>query len=1188
MSNGNTNYGDGSLENNVNGKNNSAFGVCSSKALDVSWNTSVGAYANMLNVSGISNVAVGTNSLLLDVSGSYNTAVGTATLLNTKSNSNTAVGSNSMENNIFGSENVSIGVQSGYNTINSNKNTFLGSYSGFYHTDGSENVFLGFESGLNETNSSKNTFLGAKSGVSNIIVKYENSTAIGYGSLIDSSNQIMLGTENISTVIPGMGYLTNTSTNYTEQSIVPKKYIDTYVSGGLQITTPCECATVEDISLNPPNIPTSIDDVSLNDGMRVLIKCQDSSNNVSSLNIDNGIYVYYSTGFVRATDCSDGDNVKGQTCFIRNGTLNKSILFSQNNYNTSTNEAIVGTDELNYTEFYKITFSIGDGLEVVSNTLQVKPKITNNAGNSFLQFVGINGGNNDVSYSLDSGTKDILVNNITVGRGGGNFLENTIFGVSSGSKITSGNSNTFMGYLTGFNNTTGYENSFYGKKSGNANTTGKYNSFFGDESGLLNTTGHDNSFFGALTGRNSTGIQNSFFGALSGSGSSSFTGNYNVGVGWASGNKLSTGEHDTLVGRTSGQNLTTGNWNTIVGSQSGQSMTTNSNNSLFGYNSGTRITSGDKNTFIGSSSGDYSNSISQCTYLGFESGRKNYGNNCTFIGSKCGNSLNNLDNGSDLIGSNNTFLGMEAGCYSNLPNQNVGGNNTFLGYHSGYEWEDGSYNSFIGTDSGRSVKGSHNSCFGSISGTNISTGSYNTLIGYNTNVDLSKNISHSSAIGYNATIDSSNQIVLGTSSERTKIPGKFWCINDASFSSNVDVSGTLSAGNLAADSMNIGTGGIDCSGNFLCIDDASFSSNVDVSGTLSAGNLVADSMNIGTGGIDCSGIFLCIDDASFSSNVNVSGTLSAGNLAADSMNIGTGGIDCSGNFLCIDDASFSSNVDVSGALTMVSTNPLNRQISSSYYNFTDGGTGVTNQSYKGRIFTLGNTIFFSNDASSGTINFYNTNSSNVGSSTMALDSSFVNVNRSLLINGSGNYLQFPDGTRQTTATSYGLFNNSTQIKNSGESIQYRMQTPILSGSSGFGSASSAFNPSSNGFYYSVESSNFISSLYLISGKTYLIMYKYTVYQVSEQILQCAGILVDSEANLFDDSNNIYVPNSDSYSTRSEAIALDNNTTYSVGTSLLYTPNRNTYIFLKYGIHWTSNNQNKCIFNNGFLSYVRLN
>lgn len=822
MSTGNTNYGDGSLENNINGKNNSAFGVCSSKNLDVSWNTSVGAYANMSNISGISNVAIGTNSLLSNVSGNYNTAIGTAALLNTLNNSNTTIGSNAMENNILGNENVAIGVQSGYNTINSNKNIFLGSYAGFNHIDGSENIFLGFNSGLNEINSSKNTFLGAKSGVANANIQYENSTAIGYGCLIDSSNQIMLGTNSILTVIPGAGYLTNISTSYTEQSIVPKKYIDTYVSGGLQITNPCECATTQDISFNPPNIPVSIDDVSLNNGMRVLVKCQDSSNNVSSSNINNGIYVYYSTGFVRASDCDDGDNVKGQTCFIRNGTLNKSILFSQNDYNTLTNEAVVGYDTLNYTEFYKITFSIGNGLEVISNTLQIKPKITNASGNPFLTFVGINGGINDISYSLDSGTKDILVNSLRVGKGNSNLDQNTIFGFNSGSKITTGNKNTFMGYYSGRNNTTGQENSFYGRQSGDSNTTGSYNSFFGLESGLLNDVGGSNSFFGYGSGRNSKGIQNSFFGALAGKGSSSFTGNYNVCFGWAAGEVLSTGEHNVFIGRLAGTKNTSGSSNTFVGSQSGNNFTGSSNNnSFFGYNSGQAITSGNKNTFIGTSSGDNSNAVSQSTYLGFESGRKNYGNNCTFVGSGSGNTLNSSGDGYEMTGSNNTFLGMESGYYSNLPNQNTGGNNTFLGYHSGYEWEDGSYNSFIGTDAGRGTKGSYNCSLGSSSGINISTGSYNTLIGYGSDVINPNIVSYSTAIGYNSKVDTSHQIVLGTSSELIKIPGSFLCNNDASFNSNIDV-----ANQINTNKINVGSGGIDCSSGTITIFDNTLSSSI--------------------------------------------------------------------------------------------------------------------------------------------------------------------------------------------------------------------------------------------------------------------------------------------------------------------------------------------------------------------------
>lgn len=393
---GNTKYGNGALEKNINGSNNSAFGICSSRDTDASWNTSFGAYANMSNISGISNVAIGTNSLLLDISGSYNTALGTATLLNNLADLNTVVGSNAMENNITGKENVAIGVQSGYLNDAGEKNIFIGAYSGF------DNV-----------NGSKNTFLGAETNIANSDKIYNNSTAIGYGSIIDSSNQIMLGTIEENIIIPGNAYLTNPTPNYTEQSIVSKKYIDTYVSGGIQITSPCDCATFQDVSLSGPNVPAIIDGVSLTNGMRVLIRCQDSSNNDSIANINNGIYDYYyygtSSEFIRASDCS-GNNVKGQATFIKNGNLNKTFIFVQTNYNNFTNEAIAGSYPLIYQEFYKISFSIGDGLEINGDTLQVKSDITNDAGDPYLTDIGILGtlnvgGNVNFNSNMDvSGT----------------------------------------------------------------------------------------------------------------------------------------------------------------------------------------------------------------------------------------------------------------------------------------------------------------------------------------------------------------------------------------------------------------------------------------------------------------------------------------------------------------------------------------------------------------------------------------------------------------------------------------------------------------------------------------------------------------------------------------------------------------------------------------------------------------
>ena len=456
MSVGNTKYGDGALQKNINGSNNTAFGICSSRDTDVSWNTSVGAYANMSNVSGISNVAMGTNAHLLGVSGSYNTALGTATLLNNKANSNTAVGSNAMEKNTTGKENVSVGVQSGYENTNGEKNVFLGSYAGFKNFDGSENIFLGNNSGNNPASNfsigSKNSFLGANTGVANTNKKYNNSTAIGYGSIIDASNQIMMGTTNENVIIPGNAYLTMTNfANYTEQSIVSKKYVDTYVSGGIQITKPCRCATTEPIDLNNSTTTTNIDGININqyfDLSRVLVRCQDAQHqtnwvyNDSTSSINNGIYVYnhIDSKFQRASDCA-GNNVKGQATLIVGGNLNKSNIFVQTNYDSITNEAIAGTDSLEYIQFVKLQFSIGDGLKITGDTLQVKPDITDSAGDPYLTDIGILG-KLSVGSDVSMNGKLCVVNDVSMNsklRVGGEASFNSNVNISGNLYMTGNN-----------------------------------------------------------------------------------------------------------------------------------------------------------------------------------------------------------------------------------------------------------------------------------------------------------------------------------------------------------------------------------------------------------------------------------------------------------------------------------------------------------------------------------------------------------------------------------------------------------------------------------------------------------------------------------------------------------------------------------------------------------------------------
>jgi hypothetical protein len=67
--------------------------------------------------------------------------------------------------------------------------------------------------------------------------------------------------------------------------------------------------------------------------------------------------------------------------------------------------------------------------------------------------------------------------------GKGNLVSNTMFGESSGSSTTTGDSNSFYARNSGRSNTTGFNNSFYAVNSGFNNTTGFNNCFFGLNSG---------------------------------------------------------------------------------------------------------------------------------------------------------------------------------------------------------------------------------------------------------------------------------------------------------------------------------------------------------------------------------------------------------------------------------------------------------------------------------------------------------------------------------------------------------------------------------------------------------------------------------------------------------------------------------------------------------------------------------
>jgi hypothetical protein len=388
MQSGNTNYGYRSLQYNTKGSHNSAFGAYSSQRTDSSWNTSIGAYANTSNISGISNIAIGTNSLLLNSQGSYNTAIGTASLLNNKSNSNTSIGSNSMQLTTTGSVNIAVGVQSGYNNTTGSKNVFLGSDAGLKNTIGSENVFLGYNSGgynsgSEFTDNNRNTFLGANT---KNTYGHSNATVIGYDADILISNGITLGTMDDKVLIPGTGYI-NTIDD-PGQEIATQSYVQHVITTGSTLVPPCACATTGNIILDPGTTDIVIDGYIVQEGDAVLVKSQNAPQNSSNQNTSdssNGIYIYnLTTGYTRASYSAIDSSIVGQATFIRNGNLNKGILFQQ-----SIDSTQVGIDYLMYNELAQINFSVGNGLEIVGNQLNVKSNLTDSNGNPFLNNVGI-------------------------------------------------------------------------------------------------------------------------------------------------------------------------------------------------------------------------------------------------------------------------------------------------------------------------------------------------------------------------------------------------------------------------------------------------------------------------------------------------------------------------------------------------------------------------------------------------------------------------------------------------------------------------------------------------------------------------------------------------------------------------------------------------------------------------------
>jgi NDP-sugar pyrophosphorylase family protein len=128
-------------------------------------------------------------------------------------------------------------------------------------------------------------------------------------------------------------------------------------------------------------------------------------------------------------------------------------------------------------------------------------------------------------------SKDLTVNGLTVGKGGGNRAANTATGSGALQKNTSGDYNTATGNDALTSNTTGFSNTAYGYNALYTNSEGGSNTAIGTNALTNNTTGSDNTASGpSALFNNTTGAKNIAIGtnALS----SNTTGSNNTAIGY--------------------------------------------------------------------------------------------------------------------------------------------------------------------------------------------------------------------------------------------------------------------------------------------------------------------------------------------------------------------------------------------------------------------------------------------------------------------------------------------------------------------------------------------------------------------------------------------------------------------------------------------------------------------------------
>ena len=153
-------------------------------------------------------------------------------------------------------------------------------------------------------------------------------------------------------------------------------YVKNFVQG-MDVKESVKCATIEHIDdLSVGSI--QVDNITVQIGDRVLVKNQ----NIES---QNGIYLADASGWSRAQDFDEPDEVQGAFVFVEQGTTNAAKGFIQ----LSNAPVLIGEDPIKFTQFNgTYAFNSGDGLTQDGNTLNVDASLNHVTNMTGLIVIG--------------------------------------------------------------------------------------------------------------------------------------------------------------------------------------------------------------------------------------------------------------------------------------------------------------------------------------------------------------------------------------------------------------------------------------------------------------------------------------------------------------------------------------------------------------------------------------------------------------------------------------------------------------------------------------------------------------------------------------------------------------------------------------------------------------------------------